>query len=297
MVLKPALENSAALPPPASAPCSTASQPPGRRCSQARAAMRSIASRPLGPGTMQRAARLASSGLCKAAIVRCDVGRIGDDEIEVHGADRVVPVTHQEQDIAELEALGVAAGEREACSDVSVAITRAAGRSCAIARATAPLPVPRSSTLACCSAGSTSSANSTSSSVSGRGTSTLRVDFEVQRPEFAPADDIGDRLAALPTRDSFARTVHGSRETAPRRRETSRKLRRLLETGGQQQLGVEPGRGARVTELCDGRFEDSGDGLGRFAHGRAQDINVQSGIHSFPRRFVSSCKSTPACSR
>jgi hypothetical protein len=78
---------------------------------------------------------------------------------------------------------------------MSVAVTRARGRSCASANAIAPEPVPRSSTRRSRSAGNRASAASTSVSVSGRGTEHGRRHAQRESPEFARPGQIGDRLA------------------------------------------------------------------------------------------------------
>ena len=60
-----------------------------------------------------------------------------------------------------------------------------------------PLPVPMSAMRGARarSRAAADSASSTMNSVSGRGISTAGVTAEIEAPEFADADDVGDRLA------------------------------------------------------------------------------------------------------
>ena len=135
-----------------------------------------------------------------------------------------------------------------AAGEVSVATTSHSGNSSAIASAIAPEPVPMSSTRRGCS----SSANSTSSSVSGRGTSTRRIDRQLDMAKSFAPKDVRHRLAPQPPPHHLPKPPRGSRQYPYLRlRRQPRPLppRRL----DQQQLSIQARRiNANCRECVDG---------------------------------------------
>jgi hypothetical protein len=97
-----------------------------------------------------------------------DVGRIRNDDVKVLPGNGRRPVAFEKGDIADLMLTRILPGHGER-SRADIGCCDGA-RSCAIASAIAPLPVPRSSTLAVDRRGMHRNARSTSSSVSGLGT-------------------------------------------------------------------------------------------------------------------------------
>ena len=82
---------------------------------------------------------------CKMRIVIGDVRRVADDDVELCRIQLCEPVTLQEADIVEMQALAEATVR--AAAEASTATISACGRWLAMASAMAPVPVPRSSTL------------------------------------------------------------------------------------------------------------------------------------------------------
>ena len=138
-----------------------------------------------GPGD-ERERRLGGECRERGIVVR-DVRRVGDHDVEGSAGHGVEPGSQSKGDVRQREARTLSRATPKAPGDTSTPTTRASGRSEAMASATAPLPVPRSSTARSADFGKCSKAASTSSLGFRPRHEHGRRDLERQRPEFAPA--------------------------------------------------------------------------------------------------------------
>ena len=192
---KPKSESSRSTRSPAPAAVSSTSQPPGRSASRAASASFSVAPEPTSAtcGSQSR-----TSGSQRRQLVRLDVRRVRDDEVEV-GSPRplVRSCSTRRSSTASPVSSAFSRASASASGETSIAVTRAPRRSSAIASAIAPVPVPTSSTC-----GSVELAEEREAALDddlrlGPRDQRAPVDLQRQPPEAPLAEDVGERLARL----------------------------------------------------------------------------------------------------
>ena len=201
---------------------------------------------PSPPGVSARRGSWRRPSDCEHRVVRGDIRRIADERVETAAPERRVPVAqqpirrgHRARRVRHCRAPPQAPRSRRRCRDAPVRSFRAPARwRWRRSRCPGPRPAPRARHAG-------RSTRCTNSSVSGRGTSTAGTHGELQRPELAAAQKIGDghAVGALPAR--IARSARRPRRGTGSPALASSCERVLRQHAGEQDLRVAALDGAR----------------------------------------------------
>ena len=211
-------------------------------------------SSPSSPCPYERLGRLVVAHVRaqRLAVRRRHVGRVGHDQIE--GARGVVEQRrlHERHAVGDAEALARSRARPPApAGEMSVAVTRAAGSSCARVMARQPLPVPTSAIAHARRRVAQPRQRRLDDELGlGPGNEHRRRDEELEVPELTVSGDVGHRLAPLAPRDQ--RLVGVPRRPAPAARHVASDRSRDPTPGvPRQHFGVDGrliGRDARADE-------------------------------------------------